>query len=230
MAFKLLITDAAADVAEAAFGTQAPFRSTTASPARLCGRRRLRKRWCVPLLLIALAGVLAACGGPHVFGGTAITPPSPAPELDLIDQNGQPFSLSAQRGNVALLFFGYTHCPDICPATLGTFAAARRQLGSAAEHVRFIFVTVDPDRDVPAELRAYLARVDPAIIGLTGTHAAIAQAERAYGVYSAVDRLGAATHTDRIFLIDPQGNWRILYTSDVDAAALAGDVRALLGR
>jgi protein SCO1/2 len=177
---------------------------------------------------VALVAVLVSCGRPHVFSGTEITPPRRAPEIALIDQNGQPFSLNAQRGNLVLLFFGYTHCPDVCPATLGTFAATQRQLGAAAEHVRFIFITVDPDRDVPAELRAYLMRVDPAIIGLTGTTVAIARAARAYGVYSAVDRLNAVTHTNRIFLIDRAGDWRLLYPSDVDPAVLAADVRALL--
>jgi len=184
--------------------------------------------WWSRVVLVALITVLVSCGRPHVFSGTAITPPRRAPEIALIDQNGQPFSLNAQQGNVVLLFFGYTHCPDVCPATLGTFAATHRQLGAAAEHVRFVFITVDRNRDVPAELRTFLMRVDPAIIGLTGTTAAIARAARDYGVYSAVDRLNAVAHTDRIFLIDRAGDWRLLYSSDVDPAVLAADVRALL--
>ena len=104
--------------------------------------------WRLAVVLPALILALASCGQPHTFGGTTIAPARPAPEINLIDQNSQPFSLGAQQGNVVLLFFGYTHCPDVCPATLGTFAVARRQLGSAADHVRFIFITVDPDRDI----------------------------------------------------------------------------------
>jgi len=187
--------------------------------------RKLRLRR--PGAVLALALLLASCGRPHVFGGTALAPPVRAPEINLVDQNGLPFSLRAQQGHVALLFFGYTNCPDVCPATLGTFALARRQLGSAADGVRFIFITVDPARDVPAALNAYLMHVDPSIIGLTGAPADIAQAERAFGVYAAADRLNA-THTDRIFLIDRDGDWQRLYPSDVDPAALVADVRALL--
>lgn len=181
------------------------------------------------LALLVLACALASCSvRPHTFSGTEIAPPRPAPNLNLIDQNGQPFSLASQHGNVVLLYFGYTHCPDVCPATLGTFAATRRQLGAAAEHARFIFITVDPSRDTPEVLRAYLARIDPAIVGLTGTPSGIAGATHEYGVYSAADRLSAFTHTDRIFLIDKSGSWRRLYGFDVDPAVLAADVRALV--
>jgi protein SCO1/2 len=185
--------------------------------------------WRPAFALLMLVIALAACGGrPHVFGGTELAPPRPAPDLNLVDQHGQPFALGSQKGNLALIYFGYTHCPDVCPATLGAFAAARRQLGAAAEHVRFIFITVDPSRDTPEVLRTYLAQIDPAIVGLTGTPAAIARAEHDYGVYAAGERLDAVTHTDRIFLIDRAGNWRRLYPFDVEPTVLAADARALL--
>lgn len=180
------------------------------------------------LALAALALVLVSCGQPHVFGGTEIISPGPAPELALIDQYGQPFSLRAHPGKLALLYFGYTHCPDVCPATLGTFAAARRLLGAAADNAQFIFITVDPSRDTPETLRAYLARIDPAIIGLTGAPDAIAGAEHNYGVFAAADRLSAVSHTDRIFLIDRASIWRRLYNFDVEPAVLAADIQALL--
>jgi protein SCO1/2 len=109
----------------------------------------------------------------------------------------------------------------------------RRQLGAAADDVRFVFITVDPERDTPAALQAYLAHVDPTIVGLTGSRDALAQVARAYGVYSAAhpslaDGDHTIAHTDRIFLIDRVGEWRVLYRADVDPSALVDDIRAVL--
>src|SRR5438128_2328352 len=100
---------------------------------RPAGLRRLR------IALIVLFVMLASCGAPHTFSGTELTPREPAPEIALTDQHEQPFSLSTQRGRVVLLYFGYTHCPDVCPATLGTFKAVRQQLGDAAGDIRLVF-------------------------------------------------------------------------------------------
>ena len=194
--------------------------------------RPARLRW-LSITLIVLLVTLASCGAPHTFNGTELTPREPAPDIALTDQHDRPFSLSAQRGRVVLLYFGYTHCPDVCPATLGTFKAVRQQLGDAAGDVRLVFVSVDPERDTPAVLRDYLDRIDPAIVGLTGSHAAIGQIIRAYGVYAAADAAGAASghsvaHTERIFVIDRAGDWRLLYPFDVNPAILVDDLRALL--
>ena len=186
-----------------------------------------RRVWLAVGLLL-----LAACGAPHSFSGTELTPREPAPAITLTDQQGQTFSLSAQRGKVVLIYFGYTACPDICPATLGTFQAVRRQLGDAADDVRFVFVTVDPQHDTPDVLRAYLDGIDPAIVGLTGSPAAIAQVTRAYGVYAAAHPDAtdghSVEHTDRIFVVDRAGDWRLLYGFDVAPSKLVDDLRALL--
>jgi protein SCO1/2 len=191
---------------------------------------RLVRRWAWLFLGLSL---LSGCGRPHTFGGTELKPAAPASEIALTDQYGKSFSLSAQRGKVVLMYFGYTACPDVCPATLGTFKSVRQQLGSAADNLRLVFITVDPDRDTPDVLRAYLGRVDPAILGLSGPRDALAAAAKAYGVHFAVnpalDPTGhSVEHTDRIFAVDRAGNWRVLYTADVEPSVLAADVQALL--
>ncbi len=110
----------------------------------------------------ALALLLAACK-PVTYHGTAYDPPEPAPPLALSRADGSPFSLAAQRGSVVLLYFGYTHCPDLCPTTLADWHRARAALGRDAERTRWVFVSVDPARDDPVTLQRYVSGFDPAL-------------------------------------------------------------------
>ncbi|RPI23873.1 MAG: SCO family protein, partial [Chloroflexota bacterium] len=111
---------------------------------------------------------------PYRYQGSLIEPPLAAADIRLTDQDGQPFTLSEQvdaggRRKVAVIFFGYTHCPDVCPTTLAEFNKIKSQLGDQSGRVSFIFVTVDPQRDTPEQLRTHLANFDPTFVGLTGT-------------------------------------------------------------
>jgi protein SCO1/2 len=168
--------------------------------------------------LLFLALWLAACtaGPAPAFHGAVISPAMAAPEIALVDQTGQPARLSAWRGDVVLLFFGYTSCPDACPLTMGQFKSLRARLGADATRVKFVLVTVDPAVDTPAKLAAYLAAFDPSFIGLTGTPAELAPVWQAYGV-AVGDKdptSGEIAHSTRIYAVDAQGNLRLTYAVD----------------
>lgn len=192
-----------------------------------------------PLLFIvtAAAVVLAVGAGaallaqPYTFHGSLIDPGIPAPDFTLADQNGQAFRLGEQTGSVVLLFFGYTSCPDACPATLTQFRKVRAELGRDSDRVRFVVVTVDPQRDTADRLRDYLAGFDPSFVGLTGSLLDLDLVYRNYGVYQTIPIPGSAytvDHTDRVYAIDPKGLLRLTYTADTTAGDLAQDVRHLL--
>ncbi len=121
-------------------------------------------------LAVAGAGWLIA-SQPYAFHGSTIEPPMRVADFTLTSHAGTPFRLSDQAGKIVVLFFGYTSCPDFCPTTLMEFKKVRARLVREAEHTQFIFITVDPERDTPDKLRAYLNSFDPAFIGLTGTEA-----------------------------------------------------------
>jgi protein SCO1/2 len=141
---------------------------------------------------------------------TEIVPVVPAPALVLTDQDGRPFDLASVRGAPALVFFGYTHCPDVCPTTL---ADVRDAVKRSPIPVRVVFVTIDPARDDAAALKQYLSFYDPGFTGLTGTAAEIRQAADAWGVqYARIDNGSAngyaMAHTADTFLVDAAGRLR----------------------
>jgi protein SCO1/2 len=139
-------------------------------------------------VLAGLAFTLAAwqvIPWPYTYRGVQIDPPAPAADFTLTDQKNQPFQLSNQRGKVALLFFGYAHCPDVCPVTLSIFSQVRKSLGPQADEVSFVFVTVDPERDTPEALGKYLANFSAPLTGLTGSRAELEPVWKSYGVYQA---------------------------------------------
>jgi protein SCO1/2 len=169
----------------------------------------------------------------HTFQGSLIENPSPAPDIVLTDQESQPFRLSDQKGSVVLAFFGYTNCPDECPATLADFGKIRARLGGKADRVKFVFITTDPQRDTPAQIKRYLANFDPGIVGLTGSEPDLEKAWSGYGVYQ--EQAGHAgpddylvDHTSRVYLIDKQGNLRVTYMFGTASEAIASDVAYVL--
>src|SRR5262249_2338709 len=124
--------------------------------------------------LVALSGAAvlvaaAALAGPPALQAGVFRPPPPAPELSLPGSHRHPLRMSDYRGKVVLLAFGFTSCTEVCPITLNTFALARRKLGPSAADVRVIYITVDPQRDVPERLARYLGSFDPTFVGGTGT-------------------------------------------------------------
>jgi protein SCO1/2 len=150
-----------------------------------------------------------------------------------MDQHGQPFVVDEQRGRAMVLAFGYTHCPDICPATLLTLRHVRVLLAEEARRVRFVFVTTDPDRDSPERLRWYLSFVDPEFVGLTGAPQVLVRFSAAFNVYPApyVPATGygyRVGHATAVYLVDAAGRVRFSYPWGIPAQELAEDIRAVL--
>lgn len=154
-------------------------------------------------------------------------------EFTLTDQNGEPFSQAALNGKVTILFFGYTHCPDICPAVLARVAQVYRQLQEAgeADQVQPVFITFDPERDTAAHLKEYLPWFKANIIGLTGSLEEIRQVAKQYGVVFIKDQQEQDylfTHSDYIYLLDDQGRVRKLYPADFTIDEVVNDAKSLL--
>ena len=187
-------------------------------------------------IVIGLAAVLVGWAffrSPYQYQGSLFDPALPAPDFELGNQNGEPFRLSDQQGKVVLLFFGYTTCPDVCPVTLTEFRQVKQALGEQAGKVRFVLVTVDPERDTPQKLGTYVEQFDPAFTGLTGSQEALQKVYQDYGVYVAkVDSHTSAgylvDHTARVYAVDKQGNLRLTYPFGMDVAKMSEDVAHLL--
>lgn len=184
--------------------------------------------------LLATAGIVAlatSCGEP--LRGIVFDDPEPAAPLELTDDLGRPFSLAAARDSVVLLYFGYTHCPDVCPTTLSDWASARRALGDKASRVKFVFVSVDPNRDTPELARVYAKQFDSTFVGLTGTEAEIEALKASWNIaaYPEGDprtRSYSVAHPAHTYLVDRRGRLRVMYEPGVRGEELAKDLRKLL--
>lgn len=181
-----------------------------------------------------LAALLAACS-PEApkFRSTDITGADFGRELALTGHDGKPRTLADFRGKVVILFFGFTHCPDICPTTLADAAAALKKLGSDAARVQVLFVTVDPERDTPEVLAKYVPAFDPGFLGLTGDAAATQRAAKEFKIFYEKRPGGApgaytVDHSGQSYVLDAQGRLRLFVRHDRIAQDLAEDLRALL--
>ena len=150
----------------------------------------------------------------------------------LIDQNGKPVTDQEMKGRPFLVFFGFTHCPDVCPTTLFEVSEILGALGPDGERVRALFVTVDPERDTPDKLKDYLSSFDPRLIGVTGDEAAIKAMERAYRVYAKRVPLegGGYTmdHTAIVYLMDKDGRFVAPFNMKRRPAEAAAELRRYL--
>jgi protein SCO1/2 len=189
----------------------------------------------VKLLVLSLAILLYACGSSAPsFLGSTVDPPVAVPDWTLTDQNGQPFRLSDQKGKVVLLFFGYTQCPDVCPTTLATWRRVHEALGDDAQQVRFVFVTVDPERDTPERLGRHVGAFNPDFVALTGSPEELEAVYEVFGVVHEKDASSASAagylvnHTATTFALDPAGQWRLRLTYGTAAEDIAHDIRQLI--
>jgi len=195
---------------------------------------------------IVLAGIIAGAAAAQHFWRARGAPPEleqavlfsetrPLPEFALVDQGGRPFGPEQLRGRWTFLFFGFVNCPDICPTTLATLAAARRSLTDLpdAERPAVTLVSVDPGRDTPEVLARYVAHFDPSFRGITGSAEAIAMLTGALGVAvilgpAAADGSYAVDHSAAIFLVDPDGRLAALFGTPHEAGTIARDYRRIV--
>lgn len=189
---------------------------------------------------LALATALAACDAPGgkpaqklQFQGTDITGATYARSLSLQDVDGRTRTLDDFKGKVVVVFFGYTQCPDVCPTTMGELALIKRALGADGDRLQGIFVTVDPARDTPEVLKAYLAAFDPSFVGLRGSPEQVAAAAREFKVFYAKvpgTTPGSYTmdHTAGTYVIDAKGNLRLFERYGMPAEQLQSDLKQLL--
>jgi protein SCO1/2 len=182
-------------------------------------------------IAFACALLLAAAAGAaeRLKSGT-FDPPRVAPEIVQKAADGREFRLSSLRGKVVVLEFGYTTCQDVCPVSLNLLTQARAKLG---DKLQVVFVTVDPERDTPEKLRAYLAQFDRSFIGLTGTPQQMATIRQAYGI-TATKKMAEGSkadytmgHSSYLYFIDPQGKLRALMPFGRPADEIVHDVNIL---
>ena len=186
-----------------------------------------------PLLVAFAALVLLVACGREPFMNTDVSGAAYGKDFRLADHHGKPRTLADFKGKVVLLFFGYTHCPDVCPTTLAEAAAAMQALGAQADRVQVLFVTVDPARDTPALLARYVPSFHPTFLGLHGDEQQIAETTRDFKVFSQKTPGASAEsylidHSAGTFVFDPQGRLRLYHGYGKGAASLVHDIRLLL--
>ena len=200
-----------------------------------------RGRWTWGIVLLAVVVVVALVLGFVLFVprpvtmqyGTLLDTTEPVADFTLKSSLGKPVALSDFRGEHVLLYFGYTNCPDVCPLTLAEIKDARKRLGDKAEAVQPLFITLDPGRDTPEHLAAYLKFFDPAIIGLAGTLEEIQSLATRFGIFFEQRDSGSAggylvDHTSVVIVIDPEGRLRAIFPNGVTGEQMASDLQSLL--
>jgi protein SCO1/2 len=215
-----------------------PFDSTSPSKPP---RRRL------PLPALAAIGLLAGLGlvllirflvtgyvfTPPGYNGLVLQSPQPAADFTLTAHTGETVSLSDFRGKAVLIYFGYTFCPDACPATLVELKQMMEQLGRRAEDVQVLMITVDPARDTVEQLAGYVPSFYPSFLGLTGSEEAISAVATNYGIFFEAHEGTPASgylvdHTTSVMGIDPDGYLRLVYSFGTPPEEIAADMRRLL--
>ena len=186
----------------------------------------------VLIILVALVGTRLFPSA-YTYQGSLIDPALPAFQFELYQANGEAFNLADQQGKVVLIFFGYANCPDVCPATLAEFKQVYETLGDQADQVRFVFITIDPERDTPDAIDTYVHAFNPNFIGLSGTEEELQPVWDAFFVYrEKVDTDSALgyemNHSTRVIVIDKNGNFRMTFPYGMAPQAMADDIVHLL--
>jgi protein SCO1/2 len=178
--------------------------------------------------LVVFLGVFLYATGQ--FGGVATSGSVIGGPFKLTDQNGQPVTDADLKGKPFLVFFGYTHCPDVCPTTLFDVSEVMRSLGKDADRTKALFITVDPDRDTPAVLKDYLSSFDPHLIGATGDPKTLEAVEKEYRVYAKKVPTGkdgeySMDHSAIVYLMDKQGRFVAPFKLDKKPQDAAAELR-----
>ncbi len=202
------------------------------------------------VILVAVIAIVAAVGGAllarnltadpsglsqaALTSATLLTPPRPIEHIALVDHDGQPFDTERLQDHWTLLFFGFTNCPDVCPATLTILTQVEKNLQHLPpdERPRIVLASVDPQRDTPEHLKKYISFFSPNFLGITGTQENVEAFTQALYVPVAIQELpnGGYTvdHSAAIFLIDPDGAMRALFSTPHDAGKIAADFQRIV--
>lgn len=206
--------------------------------AEITQERSNRSWWWIAggaLLLGVLLGwaVMALLGATYTYHGTVIQSPQQMADFTLTGPEGTAVSLSDFRGQAVMLYFGYTFCPDVCPATMVELAQARALLGRDADKLQVLMVSIDPLRDTPERLGEYVRHFDPSFIGLTGSEDDIAAAATPFGIFYEKHAGSAASgylidHTASVVVLDQDGYLRLIYPFGTAGADIAEDLEHLI--
>ncbi|BFO57139.1 SCO family protein [Acidovorax sacchari] len=198
-------------------------------------KRTLLRSAAACALFAGTAGLLAGCSQEKTpaFQGVDITGAEYARDLPLPDHNGQPRHLKDFAGKVVVVFFGYTQCPDVCPTSMAELAEVKRSLGADGDRLQGLFVTVDPERDTPEVLKAYMTNFDPSFLALRGTPEQLAAVAKDFKIYykkvpGQTPTSYTMDHSAGSYIYDPAGRLRVYHRYGSGAQALASDVKALL--
>lgn len=181
--------------------------------------------------LVVFSGVFLYATG-NLYSTTGSASSAIGGPFKLVDQNGKTITDADMKGRPFLVFFGYTHCPDICPTTLFDISEVLQALGKDADRAGALFITVDPERDTPAVMKDYLSSFNPHLLGATGDRAAIDAAEKAYRVYAKKVPTGngdySMDHTALVYLMDKQGRFVAPFSLKRRPEDAAADLRRYL--
>lgn len=179
------------------------------------------------LLLVAATALLPAAKGPTATSAASVGGP-----FQLVDQAGAPVTEAALKGKPTLIFFGFTHCPDVCPTALFEMSEIFAALGPDASKLQAFFISVDPERDTPEALKTYLSSFSPQLKGLTGTPEQVDAVKKAYRVYARKVPLdgGGYTmdHTAVVYLMDKTGTFLAPFNAKRPPAEAAADLKRFL--
>jgi protein SCO1 len=177
----------------------------------------------------------ATLARPYSYQGSRIDPPMQVEDFELVDQYGQPFRMSELLNSgedirAVLVFFGYTYCPDVCPITLIEFKQIKERLGDDADQLRFVFITVDPERDDPEKLRRHMEIYDPSFTALTGDRDSLEKVWDSFFIYQAKQESAGVSgylvdHTSRVYVMDRNGDVSLTFVFGTGSEAMAEDLR-----
>ncbi len=183
--------------------------------------------------MLAALFSFSACRVDRQFHGVMIDPPRDVASFEFTLPSGASLRTAPEPGRPMVLFFGYTHCPDVCPTTLADWKRAKQKLGKDAERVRFVFVSVDPERDTPAVALQYARQFDASFVGVSGDSATTVRMMKEFGVAAAREAYTDASryfvsHSGSAFLVDDTGRLVAMYPLGIGWEALAADLSLVL--
>jgi len=182
--------------------------------------------------LAALLWCVVGAGAASDYQGLRVEPPKAIHGVTLLNPQGQAVAFPLNTSSWQLVAFGYTHCPDVCPMTLHKSALLLEQLGTDAKRLQVVFISIDSSRDNPQAMQDFTASVDARILGLTGDPEALQAVANEFGVLTR--RFQGTTalaytleHSSFLYLLDPAGRVRLMYSASADGPAIASDLRRL---